>query len=55
MKRKLKVTESYRNKKFVPQVNLCGKWLAQAGFHTGSQIEIIIENGQILIQKGGLQ
>lgn len=57
MSRKLRVTESYKNKKFVPQVNLCGKWLAAAGFEKGQEVEIIIQENQLIIVsgKGGQQ
>lgn len=34
-----------------PQINLNAKWLADAGFHAGDQIEIIVAENELVIRK----
>ncbi|MGB0521424.1 MAG: SymE family type I addiction module toxin [Flammeovirgaceae bacterium] len=35
----------------IPQILLKGKWLAQAGFLPGDQIEVQVQHGQMLIKQ----
>ena len=57
-KRKLKIQSKARrsNSIFeradlppVPEIRLSGKWLVQAGFEIGSEIEISVKNGKLQI------
>ena len=54
--RVLKIQPEYRNNKFtrkltpVPSLKLSGKWLQQAGFHTGKIIHVHVENNCLVIQ-----
>ena len=51
-KRRLKVYETgdpYRGG-ILPQIRLQGKWLKQAGFAPGGQVEVQVEAGQLIIR-----
>jgi hypothetical protein len=47
MKRKSKVTDNERK---APFLRLRGKWLAKAGFPTGTTTQIIVEQNLIIIK-----
>jgi hypothetical protein len=47
MKRKSKVTDNERR---APFLRLRGKWLAKAGFPTGTITQIIVEQNLIIIK-----
>jgi hypothetical protein len=49
--RKLKISGLYRNKKQVPQINLCGKWLKELGYETGTYVVITSDESKIEIRK----
>ena len=34
-----------------PQINLNAKWLAEAGFHVGDQIEVAVAENELVIRK----
>ncbi|MBO5567392.1 MAG: SymE family type I addiction module toxin [Clostridia bacterium] len=34
-----------------PQINLNAKWLAEAGFHVGDQIDIAVAENELVIRK----
>jgi hypothetical protein len=62
MERRLKVTAAFQTclsgrqgRKytccFVPQLNLCGKWLSANGFKPGDEVSIEVVENQILIKK----
>ena len=38
----------------VPWLNVSGLWLERAGFRTGDQIEITIDNHQLIIKNCGI-
>lgn len=48
-KRELKVGYQWKNKKCVPQLNLCGKWLMEMGFKIGDGVNVDFRNHQIII------
>lgn len=51
-KRQLKVygqSDGY-NYENVPAIILKGKWLSSAGFQIGSNVDILVEEGKLLIQ-----
>lgn len=51
-KRRLKVygqSNGY-NYENVPAIILKGKWLASAGFQIGNDVDIVVEEGKLLIQ-----
>ncbi|GGH59646.1 formylmethanofuran dehydrogenase subunit D [Filimonas zeae] len=56
-KRRLKVAEKwgYRNKhwqyRFMPWISISGKWLEQAGFKNGDNVEITVKYGQLIVTK----
>ena len=57
MKRKLKVSKKgrvnvLRRVKWVPELKLCGNWLALAGIQAGSMVEIEVLNQKIIIHHG---
>lgn len=35
----------------IPQIRLQGKYLQEAGFHAGTQIDVTIKKGEIVIKK----
>ncbi len=35
----------------VPWLNVSGRWLDQAGFHAGSQVQIEVKQNQLIIKK----
>jgi hypothetical protein len=53
--RRLKVTAAFQRRKytccFVPQLNLCGKWLSANGFKPGDEVSIEVVENQIIITK----
>lgn len=34
-----------------PQINMNAKWLAEAGFNVGDQIDVIVKENELLIRK----
>ncbi len=50
-RRRLKVSASYRNRKFVPQLSLAGFWMRNAGFCEGDILDVTIAGNRILIEK----
>ncbi len=34
-----------------PQINLNAKWLAEAGFHVGDQIDVAVAENELVIRK----
>ena len=60
MERKLKIEELYRQDTRgyrtaytrVPQIRLKGRWLKQAGFEAGGQVNVVVEDGRLVIEKG---
>ena len=34
-----------------PQINLNAKWLAEAGFHVGDQIDVVVAENELVIRK----
>ena len=34
-----------------PQINLNAKWLAEAGFHVGDQIDVSVAENELVIKK----
>lgn len=52
--RKLKVHSKYRqlaySEKLVPELRLCGLWLAQSGFKIGEQVQITVRDQEIIIK-----
>ena len=36
---------------FKPQINLNAKWLAEAGFHVGDQIDVAVAENELVIRK----
>ena len=34
-----------------PQINLNAKWLAEAGFHVGDQIDVAVSENELVIRK----
>ena len=54
MQRNLKIKRTFqkriRNKNIeIPQINLCGKWLQNAGFKINSFVSVQIENNKLII------
>jgi len=53
--RVLKIQPEYRKNKLtrkltpVPSVKLSGNWLEDAGFHTGKEIHVYVENNCLVI------
>ncbi len=41
----------WKNKKCVPQLNLCGIWLNEMGFEIGDGVNVHVLNQQIIIHK----
>jgi antitoxin component of MazEF toxin-antitoxin module len=39
----------WKNKKCVPQLSLCGKWLMEMGFRIGDGVNVHVLNQQIII------
>lgn len=33
----------------VPEIRLCGKWLADCGFKSGNNIKVLVEKGRVVI------
>jgi hypothetical protein len=55
MQRKRKMGYSVRRSAtrqliFSPSLQLEGKWMTTAGFMIGQQVQVIVENGKIIIQ-----
>jgi hypothetical protein len=53
--RQLKLQPFYRSStygktKVVPQLQLCGNWLEQAGFYPESYVNVIVREGILIIQ-----
>ena len=39
------------SRKIVPEITLCGAWLAEAGFQEGDRISVVSENNELIIRK----
>ena len=50
-KRKLKVYYRYSNNEPVSNISLIGKWLVEAGFNIGDEIEVQTVKEKIIIKK----
>jgi hypothetical protein len=50
-KKKFKMGYCWKNKKCVPQLNLCGIWLNEMGFEIGDGVNVHVLNQQIIIHK----
>ncbi|MEW6613979.1 MAG: SymE family type I addiction module toxin [Thermodesulfobacteriota bacterium] len=54
MKRKLKVIERYYDNEFRggghSEIRLKGKWLLKFGFKPGAKVEVVPEDGRLVIQ-----
>lgn len=52
-KRTLKVCEQFRTTRggdrVVPQIRLCGKWLADAGFQIGDSVLVVVGDHELYI------
>lgn len=48
-KRELKIGYKWKNKKCVPALNICGKWLSEMGFDIGDGVQVHVLNQQIII------
>lgn len=60
MQRKIKVQYSSRStqqmpNRTLPKIQMEGKWLADLGFQVGDHVEVICEQGQILIRSLAIQ
>lgn len=42
---------NYDSGRYVPWLNLNGKWLERVGFRVGDRIEIDVKNNQLIIKK----
>lgn len=57
-KRELKIgyrvrTNVFRELKLVPEIKLAGNWLEQAGFAYGDEVEVVVEQGKLIIRNYG--
>ena len=48
-KRELKMGYRWKNKKCVPQLSLCGKWLMEMGFSIGDGVNVQVLDQMIII------
>ena len=53
--RKLKIEYKWRTGKWrtlsvVPKIMLTGKWLAEAGFSAGDDVQVVVENGCLTLR-----
>lgn len=60
MQKKIKVQYSSRStqqmpNRALPKIQMEGKWLADLGFQVGDHLEVICEQGQILIRSLAIQ
>mgnify|MGYP001627188721 CR=1 FL=1 len=52
--RQLKIGYTFQNRAYhqmvaMPEIKLCGKWLAESGFAEGQEVRIIVEYKKLII------